>query len=308
MNTTIQAHHADYILACAFKPFDYPVYPEKLQVFTIHTPRIFPKPMVELSQALTSNLVEVKEVDAAGSVQELYVCNHSENYLLIYEGSLLRKAKQNRVVNATLLVLPLSKTVIPASCVERCRWKYSSPTFENPTFEKSPCDAPQFLRKSIRSEISSTRSLKGSQSRVWKEIDDYAISKMVHSASSDFDDLYHRSAKTEMLFPLGLNLPATEGILLQAMGEGSMDFVASESAFAGVLPRLIAGYELPAKERKSTFLDNPGKILAKRIANGSIMTQPSAGSGTDIRIETSDDHISALVAEGEVVAMSITTR
>jgi hypothetical protein len=84
--------------------------------------------------------------------------------------------------------------------------------------------------------------------------------------------------------------------------------VANEAAFAGVLPRLIAGYELPATERQSTFPDNPAKELAKWIASGSLMTQSSAGSGTDIRMETTGHHVSALVAEGEVVAMSITSR
>lgn len=302
-NNLLQAQLAEYVSACAFTPFDYPVEGTKLQIFTLRAPQEFSKPVIELSQALSANITQITEVDTAGSVQDLAVINQSEYYLLIYEGSLLKGAKQNRVVNATLLLPPFSKNIIPASCVEQGRWNYTSPTFF-----KSDYDAPQFMRQCLRSEISINRKLSGNQSRVWESVNNYSQEKKVYSKSNDFDDIYSRSQKTELLFPLGLNLPPTHGILVQTMGECSMDFMACEKAFVGVLPRLISGYELSKRKEQSGAIDNPGKLVAQWISEGAMFTQPSVAIGTDIRIDTSANHISALVVDEEVASFSITPK
>lgn len=298
-----QAQIAEYISACEFRPFEYPVDQSLLRIFTMHTPREFPKPIIELSKALEQQVAEVTEVDQSGSVQQLYVLNHSQSYLLLYEGSLLKGAKQNRVVNATLLLPPVSKNVIPASCVEQGRWHYSSPSFS-----KSEYDAPQFLRKSIRKNVSASKNLMGNQSEVWSEIRTFACAKAMASPSGDFEDMYRRSTKTESLFPVGLQLPSCHGVFLDVSGNCSMDFVANQEAFANVQARLIAGYEQQARrETKSTASEeNPLQKLIKWITEGSVFTQPSAGSGTDIRIQTDGAYISALLSEGEVVSVSIT--
>jgi hypothetical protein len=300
--SSVQTQLADYISACQFRPFEYPVDQSVLRIFTMHTLHEFPKPIIELSKALDQQLAEVTEVDQSGSVQQLYVLNHSQSHLLIYEGSLLKGAKQNRVVNATLLLPPVSKNVIPASCVEQGRWNYSSRSFA-----KSEYDAPQFLRKSIRKNVSASKSLMGDQSEVWNEIRHFSTVKKVANRSSDFEDMYRRSAKTESLFPVGLQLPPCHGVFLDVSGNCSMDFVASQQAFASVQARLIAGYEQQARHETKSLAseENPVQKVVKWITEGSVFTQPSAGSGTDIRIQTELAYISALVSEEEVVSVSI---
>jgi hypothetical protein len=297
-----QSQLAEYISACEFRPFEYPVDQSLLRIFTMHTSHEFSKPIIELSKALEQELAEVTEVDQSGSVQQLYVLNHSQSHLLIYEGSLLKGAKQNRVVNATLLLPPVSKNVIPASCVEQGRWNYSSRSFS-----KSEYDAPQFLRKSIRKNVSTSKSLMGDQSEVWSEIRRFSKVKAIASPSSDFEDMYRRSPKTESLFPVGLQLPPCHGVFLDVSGNCSMDFVANQEAFANVQARLVAGYEQQARrENKSAASEeNPVQKVVKWIKEGSVFTQPSAGSGTDIRMQTDWAYISALVSDGEVVSVSI---
>jgi hypothetical protein len=299
-NTALQAQLADYVSACAFATFDHPGHSAKVQIFTIDTPKAFSKPVIEISRALEISLAEITEVDEVGSVQDLKVKNRSDKYLLIYEGTLLKGAKQNRVVNATLLLPPLSSFVIPASCVEQGRWRHSSPRFESSAY-----NAPQFLRKSIRSSISSSRDLKGRQAKVWDDISHYSFEAKLSSPSSDFEDIYHRSDKKQSIFPQGLPLPAVTGIFLQAAGEWSLDFVANEAAFASLLPRLLPGYEFPAMERPASLPDKPGQALADWILQGQCFSQPSAAAGTDVRIETPQGHFSALITEGEVVSLSM---
>jgi hypothetical protein len=298
----IQSQLADYVSACEFHPFEYPVDQSVLRIFTMHTQNEFPKPIIELSKALEQELAEITEVDQSGSVQQLYVLNHSQSYLLMYEGSLLKGAKQNRVVNATLLLPPISKNIIPASCVEQGRWHYSSRSFS-----KSDHDSPQFLRKSIRKNVSSSKSLLGNQSEVWSEIRAYASANKMTSSSSDFEDMYRRSPKTESLFPVGLQLPPCHGIFLDVSGNCSMDFVANQEAFANVQARLIAGYEQQARREKGVIAseENPVQKVVKWINEGAVFTQPSAGSGTDVRIQTDLVYISALLSEDKIVSVSI---
>jgi hypothetical protein len=62
------------------------------------------------------------EVSRGGSVPELKVVNKSDRMLLILDGEGLVGAKQNRIVNTTILIAGNTTTVIPVSCVEQGRW------------------------------------------------------------------------------------------------------------------------------------------------------------------------------------------
>ena len=63
----------------------------------------------------------ITEVDAAGSVPELIAFNPLDTPVLLYDGEELLGAKQNRILNVTVLVAPKSETKIPVSCVEQGR-------------------------------------------------------------------------------------------------------------------------------------------------------------------------------------------
>jgi len=74
-----------------------------ITVFPLHravTPRL---DYVALDEALDRKLVEVTEVDAAGSVPDLLVKNCGKRSVLIIDGEEVVGAKQNRVVNASIL-------------------------------------------------------------------------------------------------------------------------------------------------------------------------------------------------------------
>ena len=57
-----------------------------------------------LDEALSENLIEIVEKDSDGSVPELRVMNESPQMILILDGEELVGAKQNRIVNTTILV------------------------------------------------------------------------------------------------------------------------------------------------------------------------------------------------------------
>jgi hypothetical protein len=82
-----------------------------------------------LDEALASGRVEITEVSEQGSVPNLKVINHGPRPVLIVDGEELLGAKQNRIVNLTILVAAESELTIPVSCVEAGRWRSRSRAF-----------------------------------------------------------------------------------------------------------------------------------------------------------------------------------
>jgi len=84
-----------------------------------------------LDEALGSGVIEVTEVDNHGAVPNLKVHNKSQRMVLILDGEELVGAKQNRIVNTTILIAAGATVVIPVSCVEQGRWSYNTPWFHS---------------------------------------------------------------------------------------------------------------------------------------------------------------------------------
>ncbi len=76
-----------------------------------------------LDEALAQGEVRVTETSEAGDVPELRFENRSNRAVLLVDGEELVGAKQNRVLNLTILVPGKSTIIIPVSCVEAGRWR-----------------------------------------------------------------------------------------------------------------------------------------------------------------------------------------
>jgi len=64
----------------------------------------------------------ITEVSDEGQVPELKIVAKGDKAVLLVDGEELVGAKQNRVLNLTILVPAPSTTTIPVSCVESGRW------------------------------------------------------------------------------------------------------------------------------------------------------------------------------------------
>jgi hypothetical protein len=82
-----------------------------------------------LEEALQRGSFQVTEVSEGGEVPRLAVQNGGSSPVLVPEGSILVGAKQNRVIDVTILVAAQSQVVVPVSCVEQGRWSYRSQSF-----------------------------------------------------------------------------------------------------------------------------------------------------------------------------------
>src|SRR3989304_10103531 len=69
-----------------------------------------------LEEALKKGVATITEVNESGSVSELKVKNDADMALLLLDGEEITGAKQDRILNTTILVAPHSVTIIPVSC------------------------------------------------------------------------------------------------------------------------------------------------------------------------------------------------
>ena len=101
-----------------------PIRHEALTVFPLFSPPDGAVDYLLSDEAIAAGSVTVEEVSEGGSVPNLLVTNQGDSRVLFLEGEELRGAKQNRVLNTSVLVAAHSKTPIPVSCVEQGRWRY----------------------------------------------------------------------------------------------------------------------------------------------------------------------------------------
>ena len=122
-------------------------------------------------EAIQAGSVTVQEVSEGGSVPDLLVENNGDTRVLFLEGEELVGAKQNRILNASVLLPARSKIKIPVSCVERGRWAYKSRQFGS-----GGRHSPSKLRHTLKSSVSEYRlnrqgaGHRSDQGKVWEEV------------------------------------------------------------------------------------------------------------------------------------------
>ncbi|MBY0457883.1 MAG: hypothetical protein K2V38_11135, partial [Gemmataceae bacterium] len=127
-------------------------------------------PAYRLSEeALADGSAVVEEVSDGGSVPNLAVNNTGDALVLFVEGQELRGAKQNRVLNTSVLVAAKTKTVLPVSCVEQGRWRYVSKEFAASEFHGSS-KLRAVLRRSVNHSTMSGGGHTSDQGAVWTEV------------------------------------------------------------------------------------------------------------------------------------------
>ena len=144
-----------------------------------------------LDEALAGGLIEVTEVSQGGAVPELKVVNKSPRMVLILDGEELVGAKQNRIVNTTILIQAKSTTVIPVSCVEQGRWHYRSPSFSSEERIMSPALRAMKAEHVSRS-VRQSGTFRSDQGRIWEEISEKAHRRGTESTTMAMADIYEK--------------------------------------------------------------------------------------------------------------------
>src|ERR1700722_19620721 len=102
---------------------------QSLTVFPLYAEAGKPVEYQLADEAIAAATVAVQEISEGGAVPELLVENTGDSRVLFLEGEELRGAKQNRILNTSILVPAKAKIKVPVSCVEQGRWRHTSRHF-----------------------------------------------------------------------------------------------------------------------------------------------------------------------------------
>ena len=264
-----------------------------------------------LDEALAGGLIEVTEKDKGGSVPELQVVNKSSQMVLILDGEELVGAKQNRVVNTTILVAANSTLVIPVSCVEQGRWAYTNPRFESRERIMS-ANIRANKAAQVHENLRSSRGFKSNQGELWFDIEAKADRMEARSPSMAMSEIYEKKAAN--LEEYTRHFRAIEGqvgavFLINGKVIG-LDSFSKPETFAKVFNKLIQSYALDAID----FLEPDKEIkvsktgvsdLIKSAQSSQVESRPSVGLGTDLRLESRKITGFALALEDQILHLAV---
>jgi hypothetical protein len=261
---------------------------------------------VTLSEALREGYLTVSEITEGGSVPELKVKNVSEENILLLDGEEVKGARQNRVLNTTIMIIGKAETVIPVSCTEQGRWSYTTKNFE---------DAGVVMAKKVRCEKSRivTHSLEDSaeyrsdQGIVWDGIQAMEREAKVCSKTKAMNDVF-KAKKDDLQKYLDALKPVDgqKGILIAVHGEiAGMDILSSEAAYKEYHDKLLKSYAMDAilktKSVSSPIFLETAQLFITETMNAQETIYPSKGYGRDHRFTGTRIVGSSLECDDEII-------
>lgn len=222
----------------------------------ISTSKQYDIDFLTLSEGLDKKLVEILELEDGATVPEIKVKNKSDKYLIIFDGEHLIGAKQNRIVNKTVIVTPNSELVIPVSCTEQGRWHHVSEEFS-----RSDYNAPASIRKYAK-------QTKDPQHNVWNNISSKMTSFAVHSGTSSLNDIYEEIDLNFTDYKQKIHqIDSQIGFLVFINGSFyGIELVNNKHLFSELFDGIINGYLLDAIENnKDIEIQFDRENLIKRV-------------------------------------------
>jgi hypothetical protein len=262
-----------------------------------------------LKQALDQHVLVIGEVSKEGRVPELKVVNKADTPVLLLDGEELSGAKQNRVLNTTILLKENSETIIPVSCTEQRRWSYKSQEFA----ESGTVMIPKMRKmksQTVSESLHESREYRSDQGTVWTSIDELSEQTGIHSRTAAMRDVYEAKEKDldEYLNTFKC-LPQQKG-LLTFIDEDivGFDFLSLDTAYALLHPKLVKSYAMEALMQKSKKQEKPhvdkAKDFLKEVGRCKEKKYKSVGKGDDHRFEGKQLVGSALKFQKKVIHMA----
>lgn len=263
---------------------------------------------VALADAIADGVLTVTEISERGSVPQVLVFNDGHEPVLIIDGEELIGAKQNRILNTSVLLKERSRTVVPVSCTEQRRWAYNSAEFaaSNTVLERRIRSRNS---RAVSRSLNDNASPHSDQHEVWRGILGLHYKAKFVSPTLALHQLVQ--AEAPRLNHCLADFPCAEGqvgllVLVKGVVAG-FDVIARPKVYAGLHKKLVRSYVLDALLDPPTVAEPADEALGLAGAFISILDTarkqvfPSVGYGRDHRYLASGLTGSALVHAGHLI-------
>jgi hypothetical protein len=262
-----------------------------------------------LAEAMEQSAIKIVEVNEGGSVPDLKAVNSGKLPILLVSGEEVKGARQNRILNTSILLEAKSELVIPVSCTERGRWHYDSPDFKD-SGNISSKDVRVATNLSVRHCLEMDDSFRSDQGQVWDKIEDLHRKSKSHDTSQTraMDDAFQaRATDLDEALRRFSPEPGQTGILFFLGGKvAGLDIISQPAAFARLHDKLVRSYVIDCLEMKEAHNERKTLLaLAERFlasaCNGTVKIFKSPGLGEDHRFSSPVVAGSSLVFQAEPV-------
>jgi hypothetical protein len=262
-----------------------------------------------LDDALETGEMEVAEISETGSVPSLQVRNNTDHDVLVIEGEELLGAKQNRIVNTSILVKKKSETLIPVSCVEQGRWDYTSRNL-GPSGSLGYSGLRQMMSEQVTESLRTRGDHESDQSTIWMEVERKLSSLSSESPTTEMHRVY--LDHEDVLQEYSEHLPppdAGSGVVVAINGKVScLDIFDKPETLKKLWVKLLSSYIMEAIEVYTTDFPPTQEIevmeILDSVTNADKEVFESVALGEDIRFQTETLVGAALVHEEKTVHLS----
>ena len=246
---------------------------------------------ISCEKAIADGKVRLTEVNPSGSVNTITVVNETDAYVFLMDGDILKGAKQNRVVNTSILLAPESTTNISVSCVEQGRWSSKSPTFRT-----SDYTAPLSMRASKSAQVHANLRRRGEfaadQGGIWDRVAQYQAVFGTNSPTSSLSDTFDGMSDglDRLLRKFSINQHANGVAVFLGKKLAGIDIFNRRDVFAEYFPKLVRGAALELRSGRQTggrVSESEAKFRAldalDQFSASEFEEKPGVGVGTDRR-------------------------
>ena len=266
-----------------------------------------------LDQALGAGEVRIEEIGDGGHVPELQIENLGKHPVLLLDGEELIGAKQNRVLNVTVLA-PAGKTiVIPVSCVEAGRWAQSASRQFSAASHVMYSAGRAAKAEQVSRAVAAGHGFASDQSAVWEGISQKMDCLAAPSPTSAMRDIYEQRSRSVDEYVHAF--PAVDGQIGGVFAVGGklsgIELFDHPATLGELLPKLVRSYALDAIE----YSELSGSAHAvpttegvagflQEIRDAATEVHAGVGLGTDVRLTGPRIVGGALVHDDRVVHLS----
>jgi len=249
---------------------------------------VLPLDYLLLEDGIAQGTVRVTELQAGGSVPELRLENNADLPVLLVDGEELVGAKQNRVLNLTILAPAKHTTIIPVSCVEAGRWRMEGRDLQLADhFMYSLGRGERVTQVTAAMRSSGTRN--SDQGAVWRNIAAKATRLKASSPTGAMSAIYERHASSVEEFARAFAWQEGQCGIAFAIGSRvlGLEIFDHPEVMRRFFQKLIRSYALDAldttsREHEPICIDELCALVAQ-IGDARSFADQALGIGKDVR-------------------------